>query len=309
MRTEKLKIVKNVLGRSYKSGTEYLFYCPYCSHNKMKMSVNVSNNVWKCWICDRSGRNIGTIIRKFGTIDDKVAWSKFENRVETTEFDTLFAEKEEEIAPKVDLPKEFQSLTGANRSSAALSAKLYLRNRGIGKPDILKWKIGYASSGEYEGRIMIPSFAPDGSLSYFVARSYGKAWPRYKNPHTSRNIVFNDLYIDWDKDIILVEGIFDAIKAGNAIPLLGSTLRKKSKLFQKIAATKKEIYLALDPDAKKKTDSITNLFSRFGVDVYQIDVSGYEDVGEMTKAEFKKRKKEASILETDDYLLEKVLAI
>ena len=309
MRAEKLKIVKNVLGRSYKSGTEYLFYCPYCSHDKMKMSVNVSNNVWKCWICDRSGRNIGTIIRKFGTIDDKVAWSKFENRVETTEFDTLFAEKEEEIAPKVDLPKEFQSLTGANRSSGALSAKLYLRNRGIGKPDILKWKIGYASSGEYEGRIMIPSFAPDGSLSYFVARSYGKAWPRYKNPHTSRNIVFNDLYVDWGKDIILVEGIFDAIKAGNAIPLLGSTLRKKSKLFQKIAATKKEIYLALDPDAKKKTDSITNLFSRFGVDVYQIDVSGYEDVGEMTKAEFKKRKKEASILETDDYLLEKVLAI
>ena len=309
MRTEKLKIVKNVLGRSYKSGTEYLFDCTYCSHNKMKMSVNVSNNVWKCWICDRSGRNIGTIIRKFGTVDDKVAWSKFENRVETTEFDTLFAEKEEEIAPKVDLPKEFQSLTGANRSSGALSAKLYLRNRGIGKPDILKWKIGYASSGEYEGRIMIPSFAPDGSLSYFVARSYGKAWPRYKNPHTSRNIVFNDLYVDWDKDIILVEGIFDAIKAGNAIPLLGSTLRKKSKLFQKIAATKKEIYLALDPDAKKKTDSITNLFSRFGVDVYQIDVSGYEDVGEMTKAEFKKRKKEASILETDDYLLEKVLAI
>ena len=309
MRAEKLKIVKNVLGRSYKSGTEYLFYCPYCSHDKMKMSVNVSNNVWKCWICDRSGRNIGTIIRKFGTIDDKVAWSKFENRVETTEFDTLFAEKEEEIAPKVDLPKEFQSLTGANRSSGALSAKLYLRNRGIGKPDILKWKIGYASSGEYEGRIMIPSFAPDGSLSYFVARSYGKAWPRYKNPHTSRNIVFNDLYIDWDKDIILVEGIFDAIKAGNAIPLLGSTLRKKSKLFQKIAATKKEIYLALDPDAKTQTDSITSLFSRFGVDVYQIDVSGYEDVGEMTKAEFKKRKREASILETDDYLLEKVLAI
>jgi len=309
MRTEKLKIVKNVLGRSYKSGAEYLFYCPYCNHNKMKMSVNVSNNVWKCWICDRSGRNIGTLIRKFGTIDDKLAWSKFENRVETTEFDTLFAEKEEEIAPKVDLPKEFQSLTGTNRSSGALSAKLYLRNRGIGKPDILKWKIGYASSGEYEGRIMVPSFAPDGSLSYFVARSYGTAWPRYKNPHTSRNIVFNDLYLEWDKDIILVEGVFDAIKAGNAIPLLGSTLRKKSKLFQKIAATKKEIYLALDPDAKKKTDRITSLFNRFGVDVYQIDVSGYEDVGEMTKAEFKKRKREASILETDDYLLEKVLAI
>ena len=115
--------------------------------------------------------------------------------------------------------------------------------------------------------------------------------------------------MDWEEDVIIVEGVFDAIKAGNAIPLLGSTLRKDTKLFQKIIAKKKEIYLALDPDAKKKTDRITNLFKRFGIDVYQIDVSGYDDVGEMSKAEFKRRKKESSVLETDDYLLEKVLAI
>jgi hypothetical protein len=221
----------------------------------------------------------------------------------------LFAEKEEEIAPKVDLPKSFCSLTNKKRDTAALNARQYLRERGIGKPDILKWKIGYASAGEFEGRIIIPSFAPDGFVSYFIARSYGRAWPKYKNPPTSRDIVFNDLYVDWEEDVIIVEGVFDAIKAGNAIPLLGSTLRKDTKLFQKIIAKKKEIYLALDPDAKKKTDRITSLLKRFGIDVYQVDVSGYDDVGEMSKAEFKKRKKASSILETDDYLLEKVLAI
>ena len=262
MKSEKLKIVRNALGRSYKSGTENLFSCPFCNHDKLKLSVNIDKNYWKCWICDKSGRNIGFLVRRFGSQDDKLAWSKYENRVETSDFDSLFAEKEEEIAPKVDLPKSFCSLTSKKRDTAALNARQYLRERGIGKPDILKWKIGYASAGEFEGRIIIPSFAPDGFVSYFIARSYGRAWPKYKNPPTSRNIVFNDLYVEWEEDV-----------------------------------------------AKKKTDRITNLFKRFGIDVYQIDVSGYEDVGEMSKAEFKKRKKEAYILETDDYLLEKVLAI
>ncbi len=272
MKSEKLKIVRNALGRSYKSGSEHLFSCPFCSHNKLKLSVNIDKNYWKCWICDKSGRNIGFLVRRFGSPDDKVAWSKYENRVETSGFDMLFAEKEEEISQKVDLPKSFCSLTSNKRDTAALNARQYLRERGIGKPDILKWKIGYASAGEFEGRIIIPSFAPDGFVSYFIARSYGRAWPKYKNPPTSRDIVFNDLYVDWEEDVIIVEGVFDAIKAGNAIPLLGSTLRKDTKLFQKIIAKKKEIYLALDPDAKKNTDKITSLLKRFGIAIYQIDV-------------------------------------
>ena len=41
--------------------------------------------------------------------------------------------------------------------------------------------------------------------------------------------------------------------------------------------------------------------------VLEHDQSGAR--AEMTKAEFKKRKREASILETDDYLLERVLSI
>ena len=56
---------------------------------------------------------------------------------------------------------------------------------------------------------------------------------KYLNPPADRDIIFNELYIDWDSDIILVEGAFDAIKAGpNSIPLLGSTLREESSLFQ-----------------------------------------------------------------------------
>ena len=182
MKSEKLKIIRNALGRSYKSGSEYLFHCPFCSHDKLKLSVNIDKNYWKCWICDKSGRNIGFLVRRFGSPDDKLAWSKYENRVETSDFDSLFAEKEEEIAPKVDLPKSFCSLTSKKRDTAALNARQYLRERGIGKPDILKWKIGYASAGEYEGRVIIPSFAPDGFVSYFIARSYVEHGPSIRTP-------------------------------------------------------------------------------------------------------------------------------
>ena len=71
MRAEKLKIIKNVLGRGYQSGEEHLFSCPFCGHHKKKMSVNVDKSVFKCWICDKSGRDLGYIVRKFGTREDR----------------------------------------------------------------------------------------------------------------------------------------------------------------------------------------------------------------------------------------------
>ena len=54
------------------------------------------------------------------------------------------------------------------------------------------------------------------------------------NPAASRNIIFNELYLDFDKEITIVEGIFDAMKAENAVPILGSTLSENSVLFKKI---------------------------------------------------------------------------
>ena len=51
--------------------------------------------------------------------------------------------------------------------------------------------------------------------------------------------------------------------------------------------------MALDPDATYKTNSIIEKFLRYGVKVYIIDISGFKDVGEMTKEEFKTRKESA----------------
>ena len=82
---------------------------------------------------------------------------------------------------------------------------------------------------------------------------YINDYNKYKNPPTSKDMVFNELYVDWKNDVVVVEGVFDAIIAGNAVPILGSTLNESSSLFEKICEEDSPVYIALDPDAEKKS--------------------------------------------------------
>ena len=187
-------------------------------------------------------------------------------------------------------------------------AQKYLDARGITEADILKWKIGYCFSGEYRNRIIIPSFDEDGDCSYFIARSYTGDSYKYKNPRASKDIVFNELFINWNDDLILVEGVFDALVAGNAVPILGSTLRSNSDLVRKIVLNDTPIYVALDPDARKKENKIIKTLLEYDIELYKIDVSGYEDVGSMPKEVVEERKNNASFIDRDNYLLLNLLS-
>ena len=157
--------------------------------------------------------------------------------------------------------------------------------------------------------MIIPSFDSDGYINYFVARSFTEDWYRYKNPPASKDIVFNELYVDWTKDIILTEGVFDAIRAGNAIPLLGSSLSERSKLFQKIVASGVDMYVALDTDAEKKALKLIRSLLEYDINVYKIDIHPFSDVGEMTKEEFEQRKEKADFVQEGDYLLYHALSL
>ena len=92
---EKLQILIDVLGRSKKSNDEHLFRCPYCEHSKYKFSINISKNVYKCWICDTRGRNLRRIVRRFGTFKQRQAWDQLTNEVDLTSFDSIFDSKPE----------------------------------------------------------------------------------------------------------------------------------------------------------------------------------------------------------------------
>ena len=83
----------------------------------------------------------------------------------------FFATPEQEEQQVVPLPSEVKPLASASTSLAARPARRYLMQRGITKKDILRWKIGYCSSGDYGGRIVIPSFNTSGKVDYFVGRT------------------------------------------------------------------------------------------------------------------------------------------
>jgi len=302
---EKLKLLRDVLGSYHKTGHEYLFKCPNpnCEHRKQKLSVNIDKNVFKCWICDFKGSNIKRLVRRYGTFLQKQKWNETAGEIDlSVSLDSFFKPIEEERHEILKLPKEFISLCNKEIPLSGLEAKRYLSSRGIDKTDVLRWKIGYAKDGKYGNRIIVPSFDNGGNVNYFVARSYTDEWNKYSNPATSKDLVFNELYIDWNNDLVLVEGVFDAIKAGNAIPLLGSTLQENSKMFQEITKHDTPLYIALDPDAEKKAFNLIKSFLLYDVEIYKIDVSGYIDVGEMTKEEFQKRKKNAQPINSETYV-------
>jgi len=305
---EKLEILKGMLDFSHYSREEGLFKCPFCNHHKPKMSINVEKNVYKCWICDSRGKDVWRIVRKFGDAADKRKWKSFSGSVDLNDsiYDSIFGTDVEE-KQTIDLPEEFISLANKKQSINSKRPMKYLADRGVTKKDIIRWKIGYCSHGEYKNRIIIPSFDKDGDVNYFVSRSYSGDWMKYKNPDASKDIVFNELNIDWRDKIFLVEGVFDAIKAGtDSVPLLGSTLSENSKLFQKIVENDTAIYLALDPDAEKKSMHIIKSLLQHGIEIHKIDIGEEEDVGDMTPEHFSSIAKTA-LQFTSDKHFEKIL--
>ena len=310
MNSEKLTILKNTIGSYYSSNNEKLFHCPKCDHAKKKMSINIEKNVFKCWICDYSGKDLEYLIKKHGSLTSLHEWRKLNkvDMVSASPLDEIFIEtKEEEQEVDLDLPPGFISLSENTKESK--EAIKYLTSRGVSWRDILIWKMGFAISDEYSKRIIVPSFDSSGNLNYFIGRAYDdKCWPKYKNPNSSKDIIFNDLLIDWSRPVTLVEGVFDAVKARNAIPLLGSTLRENSKLFRKIIKHKPEIYVALDKDAYSKSLKLCNTLSKYDIKT-KIIVLGENDIADLSSAEVENLYNTASVINSDNYLLYEISKI
>ena len=312
MQDKKLKILTSILGRYYSSSDEKLFHCPRCEHHKQKLSVNIEKNVFKCWVCDYKGKDLYRLVKRYGPYEQRRKWKELTSTVDVENFTSnLFEEDFPEEKQVIDLPKEFISL--ANKKLPSLSAypMNYLQSRRIAKSDIIRWKIGFCPDGEYAVIVIVPSFDEDGDLNYFIARSYDQAWPKYLNPRdANKNIVFNELFLDFDEDLVLVEGVFDAIVAGpNAVPILGSTLRDDHPLIQKIIENDTTIYMGMDSDAKKKELDIIRLLLKYDIEIYKIDTDGCDDIGSMSAQQFRERKQSSSLVNNDKYLYQVIREI
>jgi hypothetical protein len=262
-----LEILKDILG-TYKFHNDYKgqisFDCPVCSYEikglergdgKGNLEINYIDEVYKCWSCAETHETHGSIfklIKSFGTPKQLKQYKLL--RPESEE------DRPERIYKPVKIPKEFISFKtaspGIRLTHYYKQALNYIRKRNITDEMIEKYDIGFCYSGEYENRIIIPSYDVEGELNYFIARSYlPKTKMKYKNPEAQKEIIiWNEHLINWDDPVYLVEGAFDGIFLNNSIPMLGKFIT--DKLFKLIYENAKKIIIVLDGDAWYDTEKL-----------------------------------------------------
>lgn len=274
-----LSSIETVLGRSQKKArNNYAFHCPFCNHRKMKLEVQMvtndkGENPWECWVCHTRGRTIYSLLKQLRVpLDQAQPILSLIKKGEKNFY---------QVEEVVTLPKEFKPLWEATSQNViANKIKKYLSRRGISDLEIKRYNIGYCTSGEYSGRIIIPSYDENNKLNFFTGRSYEDAYHKYKNPTASRDVIFFENTINWDFPLVLVEGPFDAMAVKrNAIPILGQSISKS--LLKKIVSNKvKEIYVALDKDAMRQALSYCEKFLDMGKKVFMVDMED-KDPSEM----------------------------
>jgi DNA primase len=296
--------IENILGKSYKRAREnHAFNCPFCNHHKPKLEINFrtnekGQNPWECWVCQTRGRTIKSLLYQLKIPRDQAT--------EVLRYVPKSSETEYREVESVQLPKKFKTLYNAsNTSIIANKIKRYLYERGFSDNDFIKYNVGYCTAGEYGGRIIIPSYSESNILNYFIARTHEGSYHKYRNPEVSKDIIFFENLINWDQPIILCEGVFDAIAIKrNAIPILGKSL--SNTLIKKlISSTNKDIYIALDPDAKTKALQISEHLLSLGKRVFLVKLTD-KDPSDMGFKQFTELVQTAKELDLSTLMMHKL---
>ncbi len=170
-----LALLELVLGKSKKtSGDNYAFYSPFVDHYKPKLEINIrinskGDNPWHCWISDEKGKTIKSLFKKIRV--SKQVWDEY-NYIFSKVSRYSITDNVNDIT-HVELPREFIPLYKKQNTIQYKHALNYVLNRGITPEQIVKYNIGYCESGEYNEKIIIPSYDENGKLNFFVGRSYG----------------------------------------------------------------------------------------------------------------------------------------
>lgn len=265
---EQLNALIKYLGEpTTKKDSNSAFYCPFCNHHKKKLEIDLETGLWNCWVCHTKGRGVSYLLKKLNADRNDIRNIRPYEKYNTKNFNI----KEEVLI----LPKGYVELKDGIDTALGDKCIKYLNSRGINYNDIVKYKIGYISFGDNIGNIVIPSYSSTGYLNYYVLKNIITG--RYINPKHPKTQVFLDIFINWDKPIVIVEGMFDAMAVrDNALPLLGKIMNRRIK--NKILRSKSDtFYICLDGDAKDSIISMSKYLLSIGKKVFTVELPNDQD--------------------------------
>ena len=308
-------ILASFLGESKQGGysqgcVQYQWNCPSCAEEKGgidgKYNLETSFSIGKfhCWSCDAKG-SLSYLIGRYGGKEKLAQYLKEIESIreskmyDLSSFADFFGKNIDSDGQIITLPKTFTKIDINTLRNKKL--KEYLEKRGITQDIIDKYNIGYTQWDNEEkslrNRIIVPSYDETGFLNYWVGRDfsgYEKAI-KYKNCKADKKeIIFKESHINFDADIVLVEGIIDSIYLPNATPLMGKVLLKDSALYHKLYKNANaHIIICLDGDTTiEETKKIYNLLNvgrlRNKIKYISLKESKYKDFGEIYECEGRK---------------------
>ncbi len=308
-----------------KDGHNLSIWCPFCKHSnkrKLKLAIHLEKCLYHCWLCDKKGSNVPYLLSKISKSLGEASKSLFKSKVKNNDFNininallnndfTLIDDNV--VENKIEIPEGFRLLANAfnSKNPDIRDVFKYTVRRGINKHKMWLLKLGYSTNSEYNRCLIIPSLDKFGKINYYTARKIDvdtNCGYKYKNANVpKKNIIFNELNIDWNIPLTLVEGPLDLLKTNdNATCLLGSSLTEDMRLFQEIVKNKTVVNLALDEDAYYKATNIAKLLSDYDITVNILDTRGSEDVGDMTREYFNSILEKAKQFNKEDVLLNKI---
>lgn len=304
------KILTSLLGESKqgsydKTVTQYQFNCPHCAEekgyvdNKYNLEISFSLGKFHCWACGIAGP-ISSLIKARGGQELYNEYFKIITDIKESKYYNLDLFKDNgEIFSEtyLKLPKTFRKIDLSKKIDKQL--KEYLEKRKISQDIIDFYNIGRTTWEEekyaWRNRIIFPSYNSAGDLNYYVGRTYKENDKRlkYRNCDADKSqIIYHEDKIQWDADIILVEGTIDSIYYPNTIAMLGKSLTAKTQLFNVLKErAKAKIIICLDGDtAIEETRNIYTLLNRDSLqgNIYYIrlgtDELPWKDFGEAYEA-------------------------
>lgn len=284
-----------------KNGTHFHARCILCGDSKINlnkkrfhMEYNNGQPIYHCFNCDTSGSflQLYSKIKNISINDAKKELYSFNaNHL----IQILSSKKKEKILKEIKYDNFnyiINDCIDINTKDDGIifkehkkKLKKFIKDRKI--PD--SYKIFIAYKGDYKGRIILPIYDGD-DIIYFQARSLSSDddGNKYKNPTLQKGyVILNKNVFNKNKNIIVTEGIIDALQIGNqGTSCLGASITDDfiKELFN---YTTKDVILALDNDTRGIKE--TYKYVKNGKYAHNIkyfifpDKYEYKDFGELTK--------------------------
>ena len=277
-------------GKLSRDERHYDIRCPICAPmdpKKRKLSIRVEDEANHCWTCGWGSRSIAPLVRKYCDRSVFEEYKRLFGVVERKRDDTVT-----EQPTGIVLPPDYKllALSARSRDPNVRDVYKYAVSRGITDDIMWRYKLGASDEYRWRRRVIVPSFDATGELNYMTARAIDdNRYPRYDNLDVKRNeVVFNELMIDWTREVILCEGPFDMLKCGdNSLPLLGSSLSPESLTFDRLIVNETPVVVSLDNDKVPESHHLARTLTEYKLRVKVLDLGEWKDPGSMDPSQFR----------------------